>query len=146
MGCDIHLVLEKRIEEGRWVAVDTFNGHHPAHREKGRSINWSSPAARSRNYRRFAKLAGVRGDGPAPRGLPDDLSQTARFLSDDYGVDGHSHSWLAISDAIPIFDETEYWLDSETPDTFARKFPADFFFGIESEHIDSYRLVFWFDN
>ena len=146
MVCDIHLVLEKRVKEGGWVAVDTFRGHHVSQRTQSDFMGWKNPVATERNYERFAKLAGVRGPGPGAIGLPTDISQTARVLSDDYGEDGHSHSWLPLSDAVPIFDETECWRDFETPDNFCRKYPASFFFGVESANIDVYRIVFWFDN
>src|SRR5262245_45786506 len=141
MGCDIHMVLERRdYEKNRWVGIDSFCGHQSCLGDRGYS--WS--IARSRNYARFAKLAGVRGDGPEPRGVPDDISETTDFLIRDWDGDGHSHSWLMLSDAVPIFLETA-WPDPE-PDSFTAKYPASYFFGVESEKLDDYRLIFWFDN
>lgn len=137
MGCDIHLILERQTLKG-WVATDTFNYHHSNER------TFSFPVARNRNYRRFSALAGVRGDGPQPKGLPDDLSQTAQYVIDQWGDDGHSHSWLPLLEAIKIFLDTnrEY---SEDP-LEEIKYPHDYFFNIDEEEIDQYRLIFFFDN
>lgn len=140
MGCDIHLVLEKKFE-GKWVGVDTFAGHEGAY-GKG----WTSPAARSRNYNRFAALAGVRGEGPPALGIPDDASDTTRLLVADWDSDGHSHSWCSLRDA------TRIWLETSnlSADDFGFKFPCSFFFGVDESDkrtvMDDYRVVFWFDN
>lgn len=107
---------------------------------------WHSPVARSRNYERFAQLAGVRGDGPAPRGLPDDMSETAALLVEDWAGDGHSHSWLPMKDAAAVFLATE-----RNPPEMAKKYPDSHFFGVDTSGAsgksrDDYRLIFWFDN
>jgi hypothetical protein len=145
MGCDIHMVLEKRTGD-KWVAVNAFNRHSVLLRGKqygGTLI--STPAARSRNYLRFAALAGVRGDGLAPKGIPDDASDTALLLISEWGSDGHSHSWLPLEEAAHIFAETERWLEDD--DEWHRSHPLEFFFCVESDdQVNSYRLIFWFDN
>ena len=148
MGCDIHLVLERR-SGSKWFAVNTFQGHANANRKAGDFMAQTYPAATQRNYTRFARLAGVRGKGPEPKGLPLDASETTKFLSDDYGEDGHSHSYMSVEEAVRIFSDTERWRDDEKEDGYARKYPASFFFGVEpsrGETIDDYRIVFWFDN
>lgn len=146
MGCDIHLVLERNAG-GKWIGVDTFQGHHRLAAKVG-DWDWSSPIARSRNYRRFAALAGVRGAGPVPHGLPADVSETAKFLSDEWGIDGHSHSWLPLDMACRIFLDTHYVLGQDKPDpeSIAAKFTASYFFNVESDQISNFRIVFWFDN
>ena len=129
MGCDIHIVVERQWK-GEWVASSI--PHH------------SSPSI-NRNYDRFARLAGVRGPGPEPRGVPKDASQTTRYLVEELGRDGHSHSFYSLAEAMPIFLETGY----EQGD-FAKKYPEGFYFGIDHEARGSkpseYRIVFWFDN
>lgn len=140
MGCDIHIVLEKK-SGCRWIGVDTFAGHESSH-GKG----WNSPAARSRNYGRFAALAGVRGEGPAPRGLPDFPSDTTALLLEEYGQDAHSVSWLPIDEAAQIFSQTQGVLKD---DDFALRYPESYFFGVDTSDHSSwgeYRIVFWFDN
>lgn len=141
MGCDIHLIVERQVGD-KWIAVRLLDGYHNHIDGK-----WSSPAARSRSYERFAALAGVRGDGPVAKGLPDDLSETARFLIDDYGSDGHSHSWLPVEEAVDIFLKTQ-WKPETNLSEFNRKYPAYFYFGLEESDLNKarHRLVFWFDN
>ncbi len=146
MGCDIHLVLEKK-HEGKWVAIDTFKSHHRLRPTKDDIMDgWSSPVARSRNYARFAKLAGVRGDGPEPLGIPNDASETTKYLVADRGSDGHSHSWLPMMAAATIFLATQP-IDGLSDGV--TKFPEDYFFNASPLDVDdakNYRVVFWFDN
>ncbi len=141
MGCDIHMVVERFVNE-KWIAVRLFDGFEC--RFKG---DWDMPVARSRNYERFAALAGVRGDGSEPRGLPGDLSDTAKHLIEKWGEDGHSHSWLPLDEAVSVFLATE-WKPEERLSDFDRKCPAYYYFGYEDE-VDGkwpHRLIFWFDN
>jgi len=141
MGCDIHLVLEQRDADLGWVGIDTFAGHESSY---GRGYN--SPAARSRNYKLFAALAGVRGDGPTPRGIPEDASTTTRLLVKELGSDGHSHSWLPLIDAAREWNVERYTAE-KLRDGYQEKFPESFWFGIDSEmDLSKYRVVFWFDN
>lgn len=142
MGCDIHGVVERRVDN-KWITVKILGA---LHRGKPHAYEFASDAGRSRNYRRFAALAGVRGSGPAPKGIPDDASETAKYLIERIGVDGHSHSWLSIREAIEIFDKTENWPEDAKPDVWPRAYPSDLFFGVDSTEIEDHRLVFWFDN
>jgi hypothetical protein len=94
MGCDIHLHVEQRDVDGIWSPVaDSFD---------------------SRNYRLFSALAGVRnGTGfagcdmgdpiepiAAPRGLPAGVSAAVQAESDEWDIDGHSHSWLTVGELL----------------------------------------------
>lgn len=127
MGCDIHIATEKRVDD-KWVMVTR--------------AFWNT-AARTRNYHRFAALAGVRGDGPPPRGLPDDISDSTRLFRDEWGDDGHSDSWL------PLHDAARLWLETERGEVndFMRKWPESHYFDVELESYPGvYRVVFWFDN
>jgi hypothetical protein len=62
MGCDIHVMLEHRKRgDERWDAMSYY------------------PINPGRNYQKFSRLAGVRGDGEGypyiePRGMPHDAS------------------------------------------------------------------------
>ncbi len=136
MGCDIHGVVERK-HNGKWVACKVLQHPDPA---------------RDRNYERFAALAGVRGKGPEPKGFPDDASETACMLRDDWGRDGHSHSWLPIAEAAAIFAATQWWAPNQKPDAFpskewVEKYPSCHYFDVDSvPDGNEYRLVFWFDN
>jgi hypothetical protein len=88
-------------------------------------------------------LAGVRGDGPTPRGTPNDPSDLTDILIREWGGDGHSHSWLPIKDAALIFMQTD---NPACLDDFAREHPENHYFNVDDDQMDKYRLVFWFDN
>lgn len=143
MGCDIHLVLETYDSDLGWVGIDTFKGHQTGNAKD----EWYSPIATDRNYRLFAALAGVRGDGPSPRGIPEDASSTTKLLVKDWGCDAHSHSWLPISEAVAIFNKRRYPKGEVPvdPESYRDSYPSSYWFGVEGN--DSiYRLIFWFDN
>jgi hypothetical protein len=137
MGCDIHLVLERKVDD-HWVAVDTFKGHESA---MAKGYTW--PAATSRNYQRFAALASVRGEGPSPRGIPADPSDTTSFLVEKWGEDGHSHSWLPLVEAAAIYLATD---QCGQPSKYRDEYPCSHFFGVDENEAGDHRLVFWFDN
>jgi hypothetical protein len=137
MGCDIHVVLERRWKE-QWVGLD----HHGAH-------------ACERNYERFTKLCGVRAelgeDYPEPRGLPDDASPLSQMQFEGWGMDAHSASWHPLQDFVRICLETEFdpenaFLNDKDP----RKEPYYYYFGLYADEgdfdLNEYRVVFWFDN
>lgn len=144
MGCDIHLHIEIKLN-GKWE-------HYAA------PDVW-------RDYRLFEKMAGVRGEVEnaiaPPRGMPLDASVVTRFCCDDYGVDGHSHSWL---NAQEIAELSNWGEDNLKPcgshyrtgwdmewafgcyllgNSFAGfvKYPNERPVGLED-----IRFVFWFDN
>jgi hypothetical protein len=122
MGCDIHIYVEKKIGD-TWFPITPLE-HNPDYEEKYGDSAWNHPLRLNhynydvgRNYRVFSMLAGVRnGIGFAsiktgepitpiadPRGLPEDVSAEVKAESDEWGVDGHSHSWLTLAelDAVP---------------------------------------------
>lgn len=95
MGCDIHLHLERLDHaKGEWVwveppEIELFDDY--------KIRDWYS----GRNYELFAALADVRNRADItpisdPRGLPQDVTSESRRESDEYGIDGHSHSWLTL--------------------------------------------------
>lgn len=127
MGCDIHAATEQYVDD-KWVMVDR--------------LHWSLRAT-ERNYKRFAALANVRGDGPLPLGLPNDISESTRLYRDEWGVDGHSDSWLPLPDASLVWLNTDY---KDTSD-YVKEYPESHYFDIEIEsYPGQYRVVFWFDN
>lgn len=121
MGCDIHGWVEHKVGD-RWIAVAKLKD-------------------RNRNYRRFALLAKVRdyhGEGKKdPLGIPSDVSETAGYDIEQWGADGHSHSYMPLKDACEIFNETA---------CEKSEWPEDTFFDQEEEDVGKARLVFWFDN
>lgn len=144
MGSDIHMIVERRVE-GEWIAWNTMQDHHAAGPGPEPGPH-SSSVALARNYPRFARLAGVRGEGPVPLGVPADASKTARAKIADWGRDGHHHSWLPLHDAAALFLETEPLPFAQ--DSHPAQYPLDYYFDAteaETEPAD-WRLIFWFDN
>ena len=131
MGADIHTMLEKEIN-GEWVLV-----HVP---------HWNEAGER-RNYDRFAKLAGVRGDGPSPKGAPSDISKGAQYRLGKYGSDAHSVSYDTLIRFLDVCKETER---DSTWDYSSSKISAfcEHYLGIgfnNDECVDDFRVVYWFD-
>lgn len=125
MGCDIHFYVEKRRGDA-WTFVE-------------------EPDEPGRNYELFSVLAGVQPQPGYPvavprRGLPDDVSEGVQTEWDFWEADGHSPSWLLLSEALAIPWE-------RFPETWVfERFVALLRSLAESEDPTAVRLVFWFDN
>lgn len=107
MGCDIHFYVEHLDEDGDWRLA-----HKPEVKYAGKEYQYEANyyGYDGRNYDLFAVLADVRnGVGFAgvvtgqklpiiddPRGLPDDVTQVVAEESEEWGIDGHSHSWFTL--------------------------------------------------
>jgi hypothetical protein len=148
MGCDIHFVIEKKFDN-KWIGVYAKSETPDAMPEKEYGVtpgDWVHQYRRrmvfcNRNYGFFALLAGVRGgaDDAVPLGVPEDMSELASVMVEQEGSDGHSHSHLpyrdfcerfALATALAFTDEGSHsWVS-----------------GCDGDDIDSYRVVFWFDN
>jgi hypothetical protein len=154
MGCDIHCVAEK-FSDGKWEAMPL----------EPRPFDM-------RGYGVFAFLAGVRnysGVTPIsePKGFPADASKAALAWADEYGTDGHSHSWLWMSDLLDFDYDAEIedrrvtrqlapnmWSGGETCEpgegtkTTLREFLGGWYFSEITRLRDAGvgRLLFFFDN
>lgn len=144
MGCDIHVHVEVKID-GIWE-------------------HYAFPNVR-RNYRLFAKMAGVRNSYDIdpiskPKGVPGDATKLTSLDYRDWGSDAHSASYMGL-DEIKLLTE---WLEKENwgesilstsleytilntylfGNSFAGilKYPEDY----ERYGIQDARFIFWFDN
>jgi hypothetical protein len=172
MGADIHLVLEKRMtipgtQTVAWVGVNAFpyvkgtvydfsqrhkNAAAPVRDAEGR-VHWH---ANNRNYELFAALAGVRGDGPEPRGIPDDVSVLALHMIEGWGEDGHSHTWMLMDEALPLFLTTGQLgsltgtvieaMKSGSIEAALTPYMEHFWNVGEEDSLSDFRLIAWFDN
>jgi hypothetical protein len=137
MGCDIHIVLERRrAGSPEWVGLwstDTIPGDRPFFAQ--------------RDYGLFSRF-GVRGhrdDGKViyPRNVPEDVSRLAWTQYMRAPTDYHSPSWTTLTEF------AEAWLDENSQMSKVRREHAlwDMFRidGSWPEGVE-YRLVFWFDN
>lgn len=158
MGCDIHILVERKIEtkydsgvHDKWVSIGCVG-----------LLDFSSPGQATsypeialRNYTFFAKLAGVRGHGPVAKGIPDDASDYARFLKYSWGVDGHSWSYdsleqfllthmLCVGNKNLTTSMTRKALEGVPKSQIALNYFAHL--SIDPENLHQYRVVYWFDN
>ena len=135
MGCDIHAHSELKIN-GKW--------HHLSEMRIDRCYDLFSKMADVRNYDGIEPIS-------KPRGLPDDCSELTKFISDEYGTDGHSHSWLSSEEVIDLIKWARKKFDW---DCFEDSKQFGYLFGNgfdDYEHgrikgLDDFRFVFWFDN
>ena len=166
MGCDIHIVLERKDRNGQWFGwkqlsymetealTFTYLNYETTH-ERPRYVGYTIDR---RNYEFFNALCGVRGEGSEfgyePRGLPEDASPMVRECLDD-NVDLHSHSWLTIKELVPCLaahwggdkKKEEYIFErmaNEDGNLYLATQLVDE--GIVSDNVDEWRLVFAFDN
>lgn len=170
MGCDIHMVLEKKSPfTGNWVGLHGYEVLKKGLRFYDKDceeieVRYATYVADGRNYALFRNLANVRGTGEFgydPKGLPDDASELARMLSEEYGRDGHSHSWHTMLDFLKCYGHSKYEVgspehDKACADAIAGDVPyADLFEEVtgvyapddmSAETLNKYRVVFWFDN
>ncbi len=112
MGCDIHCYTEKKNPKtNEWEKITGFVADYYVEGDEyfgtDRFKKADSPLD-ARNYAMFSVLADVlNGYGVAgidtgdaikpisePKGLPSDVCDEIKAESDDWGVDGHSHSYL----------------------------------------------------
>lgn len=129
MGCDIHEYVEVNIG-GKWIYIGGI--------------------VLPRNYLLFSVLADVRnydnvecvtGDH---RGLPEDIDPVLEQMSEEYGSDGHSHSYLYPDE----LDKAEKIYYSHA-DSANRDWPEclrNLRSLTKMEGINDVRFVFWFDN
>jgi len=117
MGCDIHCYAE--VKRGKkWVKVaKVFDNPYYDPKHKGK-YSWNTPKTDQpygdRNYDLFGILADVRngrgfagcdlGDGfvpiAMPKGLPSDVSDKVKKISNEWGGDGHSHSYFTVDELL----------------------------------------------
>lgn len=127
MGCDIHVVIEEKVD-GRWLGVSASD------RLKDR------PEYAQRDYDFFAAIANVRGSGGVyPRNLPKDISDLAWHLYMGAPTDHHSASHMAIDE----FCEIHHRIN---PKMSRGEYATEDLMGIYKSDGEAHRVVFWFDN
>lgn len=163
MGCDIHIYVEKKIyknfdrtsREFYWISADKWTKNPMAlfYPEEGVSewhVKSEDCIYTSRNYLLFTVLAGVRntvGVVPIsePRGLPENVSNEIRLISDEEGQDAHSHSWLLGSEVLD-YDWDQEIRENGVTYTY-RQCCNDLLTALtELGNPQDFRIVFWFDN
>ncbi len=167
MGCDIHLMAEKKVfqtsdkerKEGIWVNIDKWMvnqdpyryGPDNEERQSKMVIERDDRFYAGRNYNLFTALAGVRSEHFAnnppiisePKGIPDDASPEYIEEVKYWKGDGHSHSYLTLKD-IKEFDWTTYGntCDAFIIETVNKLEKCKSFYNTDED----IRIVFFFDN
>lgn len=147
MSCDIHARIEKKVGD-KWLNIPT-----------GAILDM-------RAYGIFGFLADVRNYSAVPpiaaaRGVPPDISKEVRADIDHWECDGHTHSWLSMSELMS-FDYDQPVEDRRVTIngdggrtappgkgrmTTYRKFLGEWFFQelATLNALGAQRIVFWFD-
>lgn len=135
MGCDIHMVLERRKKGAtKWIGVYVTDAL-PGDRIK----------IASRDYHFFAEVASVRGTtslGNYAHFLPEDVSDLAWQQFQESPTDYHHASHLTVPKFLEAYRKSRPPKDDEQPE-----FDAYRLLGIDAWPEDyEFRVVFWFDN
>lgn len=108
------MFIEYRANGGSWQAA-------PEHKNVKEDDDYERVTevwATGRNYDLFAKMAGVRGRGPEPKGLPDDVSDIVNLAADQWGGDGHSHSFMSLEEFEAVLRKCGYRFNHDRTDAF----------------------------
>lgn len=114
MGCDIHVRVEHFDSRNKvWIDGDLYekNRYYEEGSCEGEYI--VHEIYRGRNYRLFSLLADVRNNGliepiSKPKGVPDDCCDSVKKDIEQWGVDGHSHSYFTLRELIDWNESHEH--------------------------------------
>ena len=172
MGADIHFVIEHRDPHDGlgWVGVFWSDApHSPSSYNTGYAYDQNAnitpeeqrrrmdhgvhPFGRlgRRDYDFFARLAGVRGGGPEPNGVPPDASALAQRCVMRWEGDGHSHVHMALREFVKRKIITDVTIADAAKSKLQGGDPIAEYLGncIDDDGItldDNTRVIAWFDN
>lgn len=118
-----------RPEEPTTIDADGYTWNEPftAQPYGGRNYDLFAILADVRNGRGFAGVDTGDGFNPIaePKGVPEDASDFYKKEAEDYGMDGHSHSYFTLAE-LKAYDWTQTtkhrgWVDVEQYKVFAEK-------------------------
>lgn len=176
MGCDIHIMAEKRISENsNWVRICSVFPLGEYDKKYYKKDFGDSPFD-NRNYGTFAFLADVRNYSHCecltkePKGIPDDACPEFLETCERWDGDGHSHSYISVAEFLSFDYDKVFWnrrvtkqispncfngasLAEEgegTHETYREYLGEHFFTGLEilkqQGEPENVRVVFFFDN
>ena len=173
MGADIHFTIERRDPSDGlgWVGVFYSGASHSPDRynksyllsDKGTTLSAEEQIRRleygvhplgrlgRRDYDFFARLAGVRGDGPEPNGVPPDASALTQRCVMRWEGDGHSHAHMTLREFVKRKIITDVTIADAAKSKLQGGDPIAEFLGncIDDDDItldDNTRVIAWFDN
>ncbi len=172
MGADIHFTIEHRDPHDGlgWVGVFWSDAPHSPRRY---NMNFVDDVTTKNNpeeylrrldhgvhpfgllgrrdYQFFARLAGVRGDGPEPNGVPPDASALTQRCISRWEGDGHSHVHMTLREFVKRKIISDDSLAEAAKSKLQGGDPIAEFLGkcIDDDDItldDNTRVIAWFDN
>ena len=172
MGADIHFTIERRDphDDLGWVGVfhsgDSYsprsyntgyaydqNANITLEEQRRRMDRHVHPFGRlgRRDYDFFARLAGVRGAGPEPNGVPSDASALTQRCVSRWEGDGHSHVHMTLREFVKRKIITDVTIADAAKSKLQGGDPIAEFLGncIDDDDItldDNTRVIAWFDN
>lgn len=150
MGCDIHVYVEvKKDEIWHWhkplISNSNYDNDRPIddyntpEKEEdgydGRNYNLFGILANVRNGRGFAGLRTGDGFNPiaTPKGIPSDVDPEILAEIDDWGSDGHSHSYLTLAEILDYdweqVTESQGYISAEEYEKWDKKSEPDHYCG-----------------
>ncbi len=173
MGADIHFTIEHRDPHDGlgWVGVFWSDApHSPSsyntnflydqtrnaspekdYRELDRGVHPLGRLSR-RDYDFFSRLAGVRGDGPEPNGVPPDASALTQRCVSRWEGDGHSHVHMSLREFVKRKIITDVTIADAAKSKLQGGDPIAEYLGDcidDDDDItldDNTRVIAWFDN
>ena len=172
MGADIHFTIEHRDPHDGlgWVGVFWSDAPHSPrsynaeylhsgnvtispeehHRRMDRGVHPFGRLGR-RDYKFFARLAGVRGDGPESNGVPSDASALTQRCVMRWEGDGHSHVHMTLHEFVKRKIISDDSLAEAAKSKLQGGDPIAEYLGdrINDDGItldDNTRVIAWFDN
>lgn len=159
MGADIHWVLEFRPDDTKkWIGLYSTNLTPIPPQHKPNKTEYTPnhyPLLAHRNYEFFGALAGVRGYGPSPNGLPSDLSDLASMEVTSWGTDGHSYGHMPVEEFCRIADRiytNNHFSQQTVIERLKGNTEKDYTLSLMGlyprlrAYRGDFRVVFWFDN
>lgn len=171
MGADIHFTIEHRdpSDDLGWVGVFWSDAPHSppsySHTAYDNNANISAEEQRRRmdhgvhpfgrlgrrDYKFFARLAGVRGEGPEPNGVPSDASALTQRCVSRWEGDGHSHVHMTLREFVKRKIITDDSLAEAAKSKLQGGDPIAEYLGdyVNDDDItldDNTRVIAWFDN
>ena len=141
MGCDIHIVAERRKKScDPWIGVWSSDLTPVA-----MGAQFRRPLCAQRDYEFFTEIAGVRGTSGTtiyPRNLPEDVSDLAWQQYMTAPTDHHSVSHVSVDE----FCDAWFRAHPESTSGVRKEYAPYDLLGISGDDGFEYRLVFWFDN